>query len=113
MSPIRESSRRCLVPSQRSENVSLFFCKPKSTAQVSGVVTLELVAALEEGAGEAWVRVPLWRWWEFGVSGRPELKFIPVLCVIPCYINSGVPLSPDTATLPQATLLPKRLLQKP
>ena len=59
----------------------LFFLsfKPESTAQVQGVVTLELVATLEEGVGEVWVRVPFWRRSEFWVGGQPALKFIPVL----------------------------------
>lgn len=55
-----------------------------------GVVILEFVVVLEEGVGEVWVWVFLWRWWEFGVSGWLELKFIFVLCVILCYINFGV-----------------------
>lgn len=36
-------------------------CKTENTAQVHRVVALELVATLEEGAGEPWVQVPLWR----------------------------------------------------
>lgn len=55
------------------------FFKPESTAQVQGVVALELVTTLEEGAGEPWVQDRLWRRWEFWVRGRQDPKSIRVL----------------------------------
>lgn len=95
----------CPALTQRSENkLCCSFCKPESTAQVQGVVTLELVATLEECAGDAWVRVPFWRCWEFWF-GHP--------CIVsPRYINRRIPFT-DMATFALATLPPKRILQKP
>lgn len=60
------------------------FFKPKSTAQVQGVVARELVTTLEEGAGEPWVQDRLWRRWEFWIRGWQDPKSIPVLsfCVM-------------------------------